>query len=49
MNGLREAMAYLVDQSQPNFKEHEGILFSDKEMHRVHQLSLIHISEPTRP
>ncbi len=37
MNGLREAMAYLVDQSQPNFKEHEGILFSDKEMHRVHQ------------
>ncbi len=37
MEGLKEAMAYLVGQSQPNFREHKGILFSDKEMHRVHQ------------
>ena len=37
MEGLKEAMAYLVGQSQPNFRQHKGILFSDKEMHRVHQ------------
>lgn len=37
MEGLRNAMEYLVEQSRPNFKEHEGILFADKEMHRVHQ------------
>ena len=37
MEGLRDAMKYLVEQSQPNFKVHEGILFSDKKMYKVHQ------------
>lgn len=37
MNGLKEGMEYLVEQSKPDFKEHEGKLFSNKEMYRVHE------------
>lgn len=38
MEGLKEAMKYLVEElSVPHTREHEGILFSDKKMHRVHQ------------
>lgn len=37
MDGLKEGMEYLVEQSKPDFKEYEGKLFSDKEMYRVHE------------
>lgn len=37
MNGLKEGMEYLVEQSKPEFKEHEGYLFSDKKMYPVHK------------
>lgn len=38
MEGLKEAMKYLVEElSVPHTREHEGVLFSDKKMHRVHQ------------
>ena len=36
MDGLKEGMEYLVEQSKPDFKEHEGKLFANKEMYRVH-------------
>lgn len=38
MEGLKEAMRYLVEElSTPYTREHEGMLFADKKMYRVHQ------------
>lgn len=36
MNGLKEGMEYLVEESKPVFKEYEGRLFANKQMYPVH-------------
>lgn len=36
MNGMKEALEYAVDLSAPNYTEHEGEKWSDKQMHRIH-------------
>lgn len=37
MDGLKEAMEYLVGISEPHYREHEEKLFSDRPMHLVHK------------
>ena len=37
MEGLKEAMQYMVGLGEPNYKEHEGELFADKKMYVLHK------------
>lgn len=36
MDGIKEALEYVVNLSQPNYTEHEGEKWADKPMHRIH-------------
>lgn len=36
MNGLKEALEYAVGLSEPNYTEHEGEKWADKQMYRIH-------------
>lgn len=36
MNGLKEALEYAVGLSKPNYTEHEGEKWADKQMYRIH-------------
>lgn len=37
MQGIKEALEYVVDLSAPHYVEHEGEKWSDKTMHRIHR------------
>lgn len=37
MEGMKEALEYVVGLSAPSYTEHEGELWSDKPMHRIHK------------
>ena len=36
MEGIKEAIEYVVGLSQPNYAEHEGEKWADKPMYRIH-------------